>query len=304
MLKIGVQTANILDAFGIDKGFEMIRDAGFDCVDFNIDHCLPGGKIVKGEVHGSFFDQTDEEIKAFFAPYVEAAKKYGISFSQTHAPFPSFVKGHDDTNEYMIKVFEKSLMICQYIGCPHLIIHPFFAPYNDMLDAQEEWDVNISGYSRLIPAAKKYGVTICLENMFVANRGKVYAAICQDPAEACRYINTLNEMAGQKCFAFCLDVGHSLLVGRDIYRVITGLGKCIETLHIHDNNGVSDQHLAPYMGVLDWERFCMGLKEIGYEGALSFETFNALAVYPQELSANVLSLIAAAGSMFAKKISE
>ena len=65
-----------------------------------------------------------------------------------------------------------------------------------------------------------------------------------------------------------------------------------------------DQHLAPYMGILDWERFCKGLKEIGYEGELSFETFNALHVYPQELVPQVLNLISAAGHLFAKKISE
>ena len=50
MMKLSVQTAPILDNYGIDAGFGMIADAGFDCVDFNIDHCLPGGKIVRGEL--------------------------------------------------------------------------------------------------------------------------------------------------------------------------------------------------------------------------------------------------------------
>lgn len=303
-LKIGVQTSPILQSFGVEKGFEMIRNAGFDCVDLNIDECLTYEKIVNNDVLGGFYDQTEAQIKAFFEPYAEAAAKYGIAFSQAHAPFPSWVSGADQTNEYLLSALEKTLMICGHIGCPRLIIHPFFASYNEMLSKQAEWELNISSYSRLIPAAQKYGVTICLENMFVSNRGKIYAAICQDPAEACRYIDTLNAMADSKCFGFCLDVGHSLLVGRDVYQVVVELGNRIEALHLHDNNGISDQHIAPYMGILDWDRLCKGLREIGYNGVLSFETCNALLTYPSELAPQTLSLISAAGRLFAKKIGE
>ena len=55
---ISVQTASILDIQGIDKGFRMIAEAGFDGVDFNLDHCLNGKAIHNNECHG-FFDQTE-----------------------------------------------------------------------------------------------------------------------------------------------------------------------------------------------------------------------------------------------------
>ena len=44
-MKIAVQTGGILDHFGIDEGFRIIKEAGFDAVDFNIDHCLSGYNI-------------------------------------------------------------------------------------------------------------------------------------------------------------------------------------------------------------------------------------------------------------------
>ncbi len=304
MLKVSVQTAAVLDKYGPDEGFRVLREAGFDGVDFNIvDEALPGSKIGRGELD-SIYDKSDEEIFEYFRPYKEAAEKYGVSFCQAHAPFPSWIKGKPETNEYMIHVFEKCLMVCNYVGCPYLIVHPFFAAYNDTLLPEDEWKLNIESYSRLIPAIKKYGVTVCLENMFTASRRKVYAAICQNPDEANRYIDTLNEIAGEKCFAFCLDTGHALLVGNDIYTVIRKLGHRIETLHIHDNDAWDDQHIAPYMGRLDWNRFIKGLKEIGYQHDLSFETVNALRVFDEELMPNVLSLIAATGKMFARRISE
>ncbi len=304
MNKISVQTAPIIGRYDADEGFRLIHEAGFDGVDFNVvDQSLPGSKIVRGEMD-SIYEKSDEEIIEFFRPYKEAAEKYGVAFSQAHAPFPSWVKDKPVTNDHMIYILEKCLMVCGYIGCPYLIVHPFFQSYEDTLPAEEEFEINIRQYSRLIPAAKKYGVTVCLENMFTANRRKVYAAICQNPDDVNRYIDTLNEIAGEKCFAFCLDTGHALLVGSDIYGVIKKIGHRIETLHIHDNDGWDDQHLAPYMGRLDWNRFIKGLKEIGYSHTLSFETFNAISVFDPELAPNVLSLIAATGKMFARRISE
>ena len=54
---------------------------------------------------------------------------------------------------------------------------------------------------------------------------------------------------------------------------IRTLGKRIKALHIHDNDAVSDQHLMPFAGCFRWKEFIDALKEIGYDGDLSFETF-------------------------------
>ena len=66
----------------------------------------------------------------------------------------------------------------------------------------------------------------------------------------------------------------------------------------------SDQHLFPYMGIVDWDRFVKGLKEIGYRSVLSFETFNALNVYPPEVHPEALKLLAAIGRDFSRRIEE
>ena len=169
---------------------------------------------------------------------------------------------------------------------------------------EEEWELNINSYAKLIPVAKKHHVTICLENMFTAYRGKRYSACCSDFTTACKYVDTLNEMAGEKIFGFCLDTGHALLLGKDIKQAIVQLGDRIVAFHAHDNDGQGDQHLAPYMGILDWNRFVEGLKEIGYNRTLSFETYNTLNVFDKELAPEVLKLIAKTGKMFAKRLAE
>ena len=47
-MKICVQTSPLIEKFGVDEAFRMLREAGFDAVDYNIDISLPYNVIVEG----------------------------------------------------------------------------------------------------------------------------------------------------------------------------------------------------------------------------------------------------------------
>ena len=87
--------------------------------------------------------------------------------------------------------------------------------------------------------------------------------------------------------------------GRGVNRVT--VLENFQAFHIHDNNGVNDQHLAPYMGILDWDRFMEGLKLLNYRGALCFETDGAVWAFHKELLPDELRLICRTGRFFARK---
>ncbi len=302
MIPIGVQTGGAEEIFGIDGAYRVIKEAGFDAVDVNLDHLLSYADISEGR-HAPVFDcESEEEMLAYFRPWKVAAEKYGLDHYQAHAPFRTYVEGAGEYNDYLIEVLKKTIIGCDYIGCHCLVVHPFFNGYDEMMTPEREWQLNIASYAQLIPTAKKHHVTICLENMFTAYRGKIYSACCSDFDLACKYIDTLNDMAGEKIFGFCLDTGHALLLGKDIKQAMLCLGDRIQAFHVHDNDGRNDQHLAPYMGVLDWKRFQEGLREIGFHRTLSFETFNALQVFDPALAPDVLRLIAQTGRLFANKL--
>lgn len=90
------------------------------------------------------------------------------------------------------------------------------------------------------------------------------------------------------------------------------LGKRLTILHIHDNDGNGDLHMMPYTYtkhsgkdlICDWEGFINGLRNSGYEGALSFETYRTLGSFPRELWLEVLRLIRSTGHYWAKRICE
>ena len=161
--------------------------------------------------------------------------------------------------------------------------------------------MNFERYSRLIPQARTYGVRICLENMFIRHRGRIYSGCCGNAEEACRYVDELNRIAGTECFGFCLDTGHLLLGGQTVRQAMNRLGKRICAFHVHDNNGMEDQHLAPYLGVMDWDGFVQGLADIGYDRTMCFETFKSWNNVDPCLRKPMLQYIYQAGKTFAEK---
>lgn len=305
MIKIAVQTGGAQEHLGVDGAYQLIKECGFDGVDANVSSLMTREDYRVRKVP-SFFLGNDKDCLEHFKPWKDAAKKYDLDNYQAHAPFSCYVYDpeHPDFNDALITMLKKSIMGCDYIGCRNLIIHPFFFGYEHQMDPETEWNVNIERYSMLISEAKKYGVTICLENMFTGHNGRIYSACCSDIATSCKYVDTLNDIAGEKRFGFCLDIGHLLLLGKDVKNAMIQLGDRISAFHMHDNSGQDDQHVAPYMGVLDWNRFVEGLREIHYDKTISFETGGIWSTVDLELAPEMMRFIAKAGRMFARRAAE
>ena len=301
--KIAIQTSGPSQALGLDQAYRLIAEIGFDGVDANVDHLLTYRQIMVEKQHSPAFDGSVKDAVEYFKPWGDAAKKYGIENLQAHAPFHSIVWEEEDSgyNDYLIDVLRKTIYGVESIGCRKLVIHPFHYDYPHQMTPEEEWEINLDRYQRLIPAAKETGVTICLENLFTMRKGKVYKAVCNDPDEAVRYVDALNDLAGGKCFGFCLDVGHALLCGLDIKTFIEKLGNRIACFHLHDNNGIVDQHLAPYTGILDWDRFIEGLRSIKYDGTLNYETFNIWNTVDREMAPEMMRFALKCGQMFSRR---
>jgi sugar phosphate isomerase/epimerase len=62
---------------------------------------------------------------------------------------------------------------------------------------------------------------------------------------------------------FCLDTGHQAAFGRTPLEVwVASMAPHIAQLHLHDNNGDWDEHLALGQGSIDFDRFFRQLREI------------------------------------------
>ena len=277
---------------------KMIKECGFDAIDFDLGWMQPWGCLDNPELT-RWESASEDELLEHMRPYKEAAAEYGIVFDQLHATYPTYHKTEEGRRR-IDHLMNRQVMLCGYLDCPRLVIHPGYLEYYEQLTDAETWDANIRLFSSLIPALKKYNVIVCIENLFTERARKIIEGVCGSAEEACRYIDTLNEMAGEKRFGFCLDTGHSLMLGKDMRNFIHTIGPRLEALHLNDNDGNDDLHTLPYTGKLDWERTANALRDVGYRNTVNFEL--GLGQFPAQTRPAVLQYIASIGKYIADKL--
>ena len=310
MLEVGVQTQNVISDENPYEGFEMLRQAGFTCCDFSLNGYLKNTDIYRANKN-NFFDQSVEELESFFAKHKEAAGKSKIRINQMHMPYPIFIpNGKDKLNDYLWnQVAPKSMEICRFLECPNIVVHGF--KLSRFWGTEEaEWQKTHEFLDSILPMAKEYGITVCLENLYESVGGHLVEGPGCDARKAVEHIDCINAEYGAEVLGFCFDTGHANLIGIDFEKFITTLGARLKVLHIHDNDGVGDLHQIPYTftktrenkSSTDWEGFVRGLRTINFDGVLSFETAPVLKAFPEELKLEVLHLISCIGNDFKRQI--
>ena len=310
MLEIGVQSKNVVEDQCPEKGFQMLKDAGFSCSDFSLNSYLTNTDLYAGKVN-AFFGQSISELEQFFSEHKKGAKKAGIRINQMHMPYPVYIPdGKKEINDFLWnEVAVKSMQICHFLECKNIVVHGF--KLARFLGAEEaEWDYTERFLDTIAPMAKEMGITICIENLYGGIGGHLLEGPCCDARKAAARIDRMNEKYQSEVLGFCFDTGHANLVGLDFEDFLTTLGSRLKVLHIHDNDGVADLHQIPFtftrarenVTSTDWEGFIRGLRKIGFDQVLSFETAPVLTAFPQELKAQALALIAQIGAYFSKKI--
>lgn len=305
-MEIGVQTKNVVKDSCPLEGFTMLKRAGFSCCDFSLDVYLKNFNVYQNRIN-DFFSAPLDELKEYFAPHKQAAQTAGITISQMHMPYPNYVPGGtDELNEYLHSVVApKSMELCAFLECPYIVVHGFKLSHY-FGSEKAEWEKTSEFLDSIAPAAKKYGITICIENLYTGLGGHIVEGPCCDASKAAKRIDEFNERYGAQVLGFCFDTGHANLVGLDFENFITTLGNRLKVLHIHDNDGISDLHQIPFtftrtrenISSTDWDGFVKGLKSIGYKGVLSFETAPVLTAFPNVMKADVLRFIANIGRYF------
>lgn len=69
----------------------------------------------------------------------------------------------------------------------------------------------------------------------------------------------------------CYDSGHGNIGGKGLGHLDSVKERLI-SVHLHDNNGIADQHRPIFTGTLDWEELARLIVESPYRGFLTFET--------------------------------
>ena len=202
------------------------------------------------------FNSTFTGITSTEAEQTELAElfaKYGIEYETIHAPFGGInnIWLDNEDGDRMLDTLIMSVDRCKIVGAPILVVH-----LSSGLTPPSITDLGQERFMRLMEHAEKQGVIIAYENQRML--GNIAWAF--------------EQFAGSPSLGFCWDCGHEncFTIGRQYMPIF---GKQLVCTHIHDNSGIfnADNHLIPFDGKFDYDRFAKQIRESGYTGSLMLE---------------------------------
>lgn len=139
---------------------------------------------------------------------------------------------------YSAECLERGAEIAAALGCSVMVVHTNYSPFFSRAGLRE-WLGNWSErMSPIVERARALGVGVALENVWE-----------RTPEELERLLGALPRGAVR----VCLDTGHIAAFSRlPVGRWWDRLGDRTAALHLHDNDGLSDDHLPPGGGVFDF----------------------------------------------------
>lgn len=179
-----------------------------------------------------------------------------------------FASAFDAVQAAAVTEAERCLEVFAQVGSPLMNIHlDCRVPGHDPTFINRR---NVESLERLLPTAERLGITLMVENA----EG--------DDAESLAPVLDALPTVGLH-----LDIGHANIgAGRksNTASLLARYGDRLKHVHLSDNKGKSDDHLAIGAGVIDWRRELRTVKASGYDGTFTLETFygdSSLITYSQ-----------------------
>lgn len=304
-MKLSITNSGLIREFGEENAIRIIAEAGFDAVDLD---------LTKLTSEDDVYRQAD--YKNHVMKIKQLGEQLGISYNQAHAIYPPQIQNQDEYNAKMFDVLVRTVDICHELGITTVALHPFRLEYGD------EWKANIDLLQRLTPYIKGSGVKYGLENTFFyapasyrsiteVSLGRVITKNEEIPRKRFTKIGSFSkelvamlDELDRDCYCAILDTGHAKLVNEEPEDAVKILGKDLQGLHIHEVDGYKDTHTNPYdcAGSIDWKKTLKALKDINYNGDMTFETCFFGLRYPKELIPAVYKLMEQTGRYMLSQI--
>jgi sugar phosphate isomerase/epimerase len=263
-MKLVTTTSDLYGFFSHAKDqVAFFEGTGFRYLDFSFYDILAGEAPLMGDA----WEQEIREAK-------ETANRLGFSFVQAHAPSYNPLKNHISPTLGM-EAMIRSIRACKILGIRNMVTHMGFCPlFPYPSGEQENFKANADFFRLLIPELEHAQLTLCMENSCEQNMAGQY--FCMTARELSDFVEYLNH----PLFAAAWDVGHAHIQKENTCDAMIRLGKKLRAIHVHDNNGKSDQHLPPYTGSFDFELLKDGMLRSGFDGFFTLEADRFLGFSP------------------------
>lgn len=254
----------------------MCRECGFEVIDLNF--CFAGNKNCGHAFCSDNWTRVVDELG-------EAGAKYGVEFSQSHAPYDSNLyradrKLSEEERGWYFESVRRSIYASGKLGVKWVVIHAQTDVLNGEMSFEHNMKTNLEFYAPLLEWAKQYGTGIAIENMAEFNPDKTKHRFTAMVEELIAVIDAINDPDVGACW----DFGHAQLVYRDQMVPLRKLGSRLRATHVQESDGKADDHYLPFIrGTTPWEQIMPYLKESGYPGDFTYEVHGFFGKIPDDL---------------------
>ncbi len=176
-----------------------------------------------------------------------------------HAPFMDLRPGALDpkvrraTTDRLQQVFD----LAPYFRPRSIVCHPSFDE-RYYVSTEAQWLENsIAVWRPFLAMAKEMGTIIALENVYETDPELLKELLCS---------------LRSPHICFCFDTGHfNAFAKAPLEDWINQLGPLTGQLHLHDNHGITDEHLPPGEGNFPFRDLLRKLKEMGKKPIITLE---------------------------------
>ena len=233
----------VYDPLSLDH-LKMIGEAGlsqFELWCMNPHFNFHSWKRVK-ELH-QWLEQTNLSLSSIHAPFYR-------NFEELRAGFTLEISDKDKERRQIAREeIGAALKVASDLGAPRAVVH---AGKREDPDDDVIRSILRLSLDNLLSIAEKCKVAIALEN------------VGSPLSKAAELLKTVTHFSS-KFLSVCFDIGHGNM-SEDVEKAIRTLGSNLQTTHIHDNHGKSDEHLYPFSGNIDWGKACKAFQDINYGG--------------------------------------
>ena len=199
------------------------------------------------------------------------AKKFDISIS-LHIPYtinpsdriPMIRKAN-------VEYLKKCILLAHNLKATHITTHLGYCnglPSWDWMRKQA-LDRLVLSLEEILPLCKKYDVILAFENVNPMPKDSEFFYL----GDNMRDLDYLYGRIKTPFFKLCLDTGHAN-TNEGPMRYLRKFRDKIVAIHVHDNKGKYDEHLAIGEVNIDWKNFSKELKRIKFYGPYISEVFS------------------------------
>jgi sugar phosphate isomerase/epimerase len=229
-----------------------------------------GFEVIELFATRSHFDYHDEAAILRFRQWLEET---GLALNSVHAPITDVFGAGDrwaatystavadaERRAAAVREAEAALQIARHIPFSVLVVH-LGTPASKNNPGDNVRAAAVRSVEEICRVGESLGVRVALE--VIPNR-------LSDPASLVSLVERDIDVAHA---GICLDFGHAHLMG-DVPDAVEMVAEHLLTTHVHDNHRRDDDHLAPYLGTIDWDSALITMQKIGYSGTYLLELAN------------------------------